>query len=485
MVALQNGKPRLRPWDKAAYGLGSTAEALVYTTTASFLLLFYNQVRGIEAGLVGTALAVGILVNAIFDPIVGSWSDRVRTKLGRRHPFLFASILPGALCYFALFNPPAALEGFAELAWLTCFNVALLQCMSLYHTPHMALGAEMSDDYLGRSSIMAYNTFFLWVGDTIGWVISFAWFFRATERYSNGALNPDNYFAFAGSFALLIIIFCAVSAISTMRFIPYLPQAKLDTPKFSLLEFWRDFLSALSNRNYVMLLIGMFFLALMQGVRGGLWLYSATFFWQIDNTQISLFAFGSFAGYLFGALAVTRLHARFDKRWTGMVAVIVYCIGPALPLALGWLGIMGPDTPGLLWILIAFSVLQHAPYSVMTTTVYSALADIADENEVKFGMRQEGILYAARTLFARVDQAIGTALAGWVLTIIAFPDQAMPGEVSQTVLYGLAGAFVLTTIPGLIGAIFYGMLRVTRKTYDDARAILKSRHAEEQLLLPD
>ncbi len=485
MVSLENGRPRLRPWDKAMYGLGSTAEAIVYTTTASFLLIFYNQVRGIEAGHVGTALAIGMVVNAVFDPLVGSWSDRVRTRLGRRHPFLFASILPGAICFFAVFNPPNGLSEVAELAWLTCFNVALLQCMSLYHTPHMALGGEMSDEYLGRSSIMAYNTFFLWVGDTLGWVLSFAWFFRATAEFTNGALDPTRYPAFAGFFALLIVIFCTASAWSTKRFIPFLPQAKADTPKFSPIEFWRDFVKALSNRNYVVLLIGMFFLSLMVGVRGGLWIYTASYFWQIDNTQISLFAIGSFIGYLFGALAVTRLHVRFDKRWTGMPAVIVYCIGPALPLTLGWLGIMGPETPGLLWILIAFSVLQHAPYSVMTTTVYSALADIADENEVKFGLRQEGILYAARTLFARVDQAIGTALAGWVLTIIAFPEQARPGEVSQTVLVSLAAAFVLTTIPGLIAAIFYGMLRVTRATYDDTRAILKSRQVEEELVPPN
>ena len=485
MFSLENGRPKLRPWDKAMYGLGSTAEAIVYTTTAAFLLLFYNQVRGIEAGHVSLALAAGMFVNAIFDPLVGSWSDRVRSRLGRRHPFLFASILPGAICFFAVFNPPHGLSEGWELTWLVCFNVALLQCMSLYHTPHMAMGGELSDDYLGRSSIMAYNTFFLWVGDTLGWVLSFAWIFRATTEFSQGALDPSRYPFFAGFFALLIVIFCTASAWSTKKYIPHLPQPKADTPKFSAIEFWRDFLKALSNRNYVMLLIGMFFLSMMVGVRGALWIYTASYFWQLDSTQISFFAIGSFAGYLFGAFAVTRLHDRFDKRWTGMLAVVVYCVGPAIPLALGWFGIMGPNTPGLLWILIAFSVLQHAPYSVLTTTVYSALADIADENEVKHGMRQEGILYSARTLFARVDQAIGTALAGWVLTIIAFPAKASPGEVSETVLMSLAAAFVLTTIPGLIAAIFYGMLRVTKATYDDTRAILKSRQVEEELVLPN
>ena len=53
------------------------------------------------------ALAAGLFVNAVFDPLVGSWSDRTRSNRGRRHPFMFASILPAALLFYAVFNPPA------------------------------------------------------------------------------------------------------------------------------------------------------------------------------------------------------------------------------------------------------------------------------------------------------------------------------------------------------------------------------------------
>ena len=148
---------------------------------------------------------------------------------------------------------------------------------------------------------------------------------------------------------------------------------------------------------------------------------------------------------------------------------------PAIPLALGYFGILSAQTPGLLWILIAFSLLQHAPYSVMTTTVYSALADITDENELRYGLRQEGALFATRTFFARVDQALGTALAGWVLAMIAFPAKAVPGQVPEAVLMGLAAAFVLSAVPGLVAAIFYGMLRVTRATHDATRQALSDR----------
>jgi Na+/melibiose symporter-like transporter len=464
--------PPITPRLKMAFGLGSTAEAIVLTTTSSFLLIFYNQVQGLNPAHVGVALSVGLMVNAVFDPLVGSWSDRTRSRFGRRHPFLFASILPGALCYFALFNPPSGMSEPALLAWLIFFNVVLMQAMTLFHTPHLALGGEMSDDYLERTSIMNYNTFFLWLGDTAGWLLSFGWFFKPAPGFPNGALDPSRWRPFAMAISSVIIFCLFVSSFVTKARIPFLKQAAEGAPSFGFMEWMRDMGRALTNRNYIVLLIGFFFLSLMQGVRGGLWLYGASYFWRLTNTQVSFFVIGSLSGYVFGAFVVKELHRRFDKRWTGTTALLIYSIGPAIPLALGYLGILTPATPGLLVILIAFSVLQHAPFSVMTTTVYSALADIADENELKYGLRQEGVLYSTRTFFGRVDQALGTALAGWVLAYIAFPAKATPGRVDETVLMGLAAAFVLSTLPGLVATIFFAMLRVTRGSYDETQAAL-------------
>ena len=476
--------PPITPRLKMAFGLGSTAEAVVITTTSSFLLIFYNQVRGLDPAHVGLALSLGLIVNAVFDPLVGSWSDRTRSRWGRRHPFLFASILPGAFCYFALFNPPDGMSETFQLGWLVFFNVVLMQAMTLFHTPHLALGGEMSSDYLERTSIMNYNTFFLWLGDTIGWLLSFAWFFKPAPGFPNGALDPSRWRPFSIAIGAMIIACLFISSFVTRTRIPYLPQATLNAPKFGLIEWFRDMGRVLTNRNYIVLLISFFFLTLMQGVRGGLWLYGATYFWQLTNNQVSFFVIGSLSGYVFGAFVVKELHRRFDKRWTGTLALLVYCVGPAIPLGLGYLGILTPQTPYLLPILIVFSVLQHAPFSVMTTTVYSALADIADENELKYGLRQEGVLYSTRTFFARVDQALGTALSGFVLAWIAFPAKAVPGQVDPSVLMGLAAAFVLSTIPGLAAVAFFGMLRVTRKSYDDTQAALVTKRIERATEVP-
>ena len=457
---------------KLAYGVGSMAEAVVISSATQFLLLFYNQVRGLPAQWVGLAIASGLFVNAFVDPLVGSWSDRTHSRLGRRHPFMFAAIVPVALTFFLLFNPPTAMPVWAQLAWLAGFNILLQQAITVFHTPHLAFGAELSTSYLERTRIMSYNTFFLWAGDTACWVASFGLFFGASANFPNGALDPSRYLPFSLTIATLVVVIlttCSFGMVSRIKWLPPLPR---DSERFSARAFLLDVRRALGNFNYLMLLLNLFFLSLMQGVRGGLWIYGATYYWRLRNEQIVFFAVGSLIGYAFGALVVTQLHRRLDKRWTGVGAVLAYAIGPTLPFVLGYFGFLRFDTPGLIVILIAFSLLQHLPYSLIATTLYSALADIADENELKYGVRQEGVLFSTQTFFGRIDQAVGSALAGLVLTLTAFPAHAVPGHIPQPVLDELAVAVILSVVPGLVSAWFVSRLRLSRDTYRATRAAL-------------
>ncbi len=460
---------------KLAYGVGSMAEAVVISSGTQFLLLFYNQVRGLPAQWVGLAIASGLFVNAFVDPLVGSWSDRTHSRLGRRHPFMFAAILPVATAFFLLFNPPVGVPAWVELAWLAGFNILLQQALTVFHTPHLAFGAELSTSYLERTRVMSYNTFFLWAGDTACWVASFGLFFGASPAFPNGALDPARYPPFSATIATLVVVILAVCSFGTAPRIKWLPPLSAAVERFSFGGFVADVRRALSNFNYVMLLLNLFALSLMQGVRGGLWIYGATYYWRLRNDQIVFFAVGSLIGYAFGSLIVTQLHRRLDKRWTGVGAVLAYTIGPALPFALGYVGWLRFDTPGLLVILIAFSLLQHLPYCLIATTTYSALADIADENELRHGVRQEGVLFSTQTFFGRIDQAIGSALAGLVLTLTAFPAHAVPGHVAPNVLRGVALAVMLSSLPGFASAWFISRLRLTRETYAATRAALDDR----------
>jgi hypothetical protein len=214
------------------------------------------------------------------------------------------------------------------------------------------------------------------------------------------------------------------------------------------------------------------------GIRIGLWLYTATFFWQLDNNQISLFVIGSSAAIcsrIRGEAFARALRQTLDGR--GRARILQH--RPALPWRSVFRGSQRPDTGHPVDPDRVLDASARAPYSLMITTVTSALADIADENELKYGVRQEGVLYATRTFFQRVDQALGTALAGWVLSTIAFPTNSKPGEVPNEILLALAAAFALSAIPGLIAGVFYAMLRVTRETYDETRTALDKRAADQ------
>ncbi|MET0272882.1 MAG: MFS transporter [Phenylobacterium sp.] len=457
---------RLTLKTKLAFGLGSAAETIALYAVSSYALLFYNQVLGVKAAWIGVAISVSLVFDALTEPVVGSWSDRTHSKLGRRHPWMYAAPIPIAICLFAIFSPPAGLDALGMAIWCGVSVSMLRQVMTFFHTPHLALGAELSPNYTERSKVMAYNSFFTWAGGASMTYIALTFFFPKTSQFHNGLLNPEPWSRFAGSMALGVIVILFASAWFTRDRIPFLPKPAADTPKFSAAEFFKDIGRAMTNANYVWLLIGYFFLSMMLGLREGLRLYVYSFYWEISSSDLRLFILGSFVGYAAAFAFAARMHGRFDKKATIIWSAVAYAVIPAVPIVMGQMGVLTPDTPNLLPILIAFAGLGYAAFSVLAISVMSALADVADENELKHGVRQEGILYSTRALAAKLDQAVGAALAGAVITLIAFPDKARPGQVPAEILHNLAlWDGVLAAIPGLIAAIFYGRYRITRTSY--------------------
>ena len=115
----------------------------------TFLLIYYNQVLGLDALTVSFAFFLALVVDAISDPIIGIWSDRTVSKYGRRHPFLYFSIIPFSLAYYFLLAGPAPGEiEKSELFWrLVLLLMTLRISMTLFEVPRGALAPELSKDY--------------------------------------------------------------------------------------------------------------------------------------------------------------------------------------------------------------------------------------------------------------------------------------------------------------------------------------------------
>lgn len=466
---------------RLSFGVGTAAEQICLYSVGLLSMLYYNQVLGLSATLAGLAPTIALVFDAISDPLMGSISDRFKAKKwGRRHPFMFFAPVPIALSFVAIFNPPDSLEGFGLFLWFMGFSVVLRTCMTIFHVPHLALGGELSSNYLERSKIMSYNMFFGWLGAAGTHFVALTFAFAATATYVNGLLNPDAYPVFSVIAAVIVVVILYSSAWFTRDQIPRLSQPAENQPAFSLSEFWSDIRAVLINRNYVFLLLGLFFLSIMLGTRSAFNLYMNTFYFEFLPAQIALFVFGSAFGYVGAFALTTQIHRLFDKRAAIVVGAVLLSIIPAMPVMLRMAGYF-PDN-GDVWLLplmISFSGFGGIALGILNISVMSAIADIADENELLYGRRQEGVLFAARTFFSKADMALGHFLAGIALDLIQFPVKSTPGEVDADVIYwlGLVDS-PITILPGLIAAGIYAGYRINKKRHTEIQAQLEVKRAD-------
>ena len=459
---------------KLAFGIGASGEAATNWIFNALTFFFYNQVLGLSASLAGAAVFIAILFDAVTDPLMGSISDRFHSRWGRRHPFMFAAPLPIVLAMYFIFFPPELLAGWTLFAWYTFFTVIMRGSLTLFVVPHLALGAELSDDYQERSKIMSYNNIFTYVG----WLFMhiFVWF----VIFPNFELGQRNQAAYTPIviYCMAIVAVCIfLSAWFTRDRIPTLKPPPDDGETFSFLRLLKDMKEAMTNRNYLYLLLGLFFLSMMIGTHETMSIYMATFFWELTPVQIGWLIMSNVIGYTIGFAIAEPLHRRFDKRATIVGSAIVLSVFWSSAVTLRLLGLAPENTTWeLVLFIIALGCFSSAGGSIINISVMSALADVADEHDLKSGRRQEGIYYSARTFFAKASNGVGHVVAGIALDLIEFPPNAVPGEVVAEKIFALGvvdGPFAM--VWGLIAAALYARYGITRAYHAQIQRQLRER----------
>ena len=468
---------RVPMWLKLVWGVGSAAETVIGVAFNAFNFFFYTNIVGISGTQAGLAITIALFFDAITDPLVGAWSDRLRSKWGRRHPLMFAAPIPVMLCLFFIYSPPEDTSNFGLFLWLTVLTVIMRSSMTLYHVPHLAIGAELSADYTERTRVMSINTLLGAVGGFGFAYIAYSYFFATTPEYENGMLNRDAYSTLAISAALSGGVVMLFSTIFTMPIIQKLPGVPKELPRFSFRTFIEDCKEAITNRNYLVLLLGYLLLSATLGTRDTIGLHMNTYYWELVPAQIRYFVLFGLVASVFAALITARLHQKFEKKpvlIAGVIALLVCATTPVILRSLNWF----PEnhTNELIMALMGFYLLTTTFGLILLITAMSALADIADEQELATGKRQEGIFYAARSFFAKASSGLGHLLAGIAIDVIDFPVNAEPGTIAEDTIFYLGiidGP--IAVIPGIIAVAFYVQYNLTRKRHSEIQALLKLR----------
>ena len=415
-----------------------------------------------------------MIFDAVSDPVMGSISDRWRSKLGRRHPFLYLSAIPLGLCFFAVYSPPVGLDQLGLFLWFTVFTIGLRISLTFYHVPHLALGAELSDDYKERSVIYAYNSIFMMIGGSIAYFASWTWFSSA----EGGVNEPTNFFAIGLFVGFLSCIVVLISAHFTRDQIPFLKKVTANLPPFSIKQLAIDISSCFQNRNYIWLLLGLLCISATNGVREAMGAYVNLFFWELEPGQLRYFALVTPLAFFIAFIITPKLNDRFDKVRTMVGGVTVLILAAVIPVSLRLLGFLPENHHPVIFPTLAFFIaIFYGAGAVLNISVMSALADVADDHELNTGKRQEGIFYSARTFVGKTTSAFGLLIGGIAIDAIGWPTGVTSADMVDTKTIFNLGLIdgPVAALPSLLAIYFYGRYNISKTKYLQIKAELNSR----------
>lgn len=466
---------------KLFFGLGEAGEGVKTAALETFLFFYYVQVVGLSGTLTGLALFVALLADGLGDPLVGAWSDRTRTRLGRRHPFLYAAPIPLAMALYGLFLPPAALPEVGMFLWLAGFAILARFAMTLYFVPHMALGAELSHDFDERVSIGGYRVLFGYIGRIVALALAFMVFFAAREGYANGQLDPTAYPPFALACGALVAAFVTISALGTQKAALRIAPA-VEPPAGAPRGMIASLGAAMASPSFRALYGALLVMYVYNGVQGALALHMNTYFWRLEPAQVQLVFYASLVGYIVGIPIARPAAGRFDKKPAYMAAIAGSCIVGSSPTILRLLGMFPTEANLVLPLLTGASFLAGLIGSIPVVLSAAMLADVADEYEHYHGGRAEGLFFGANAFCRKASLGLGGAAAGIVIDLIRFPAKVAPSDVPADALIRLGATYGPVMLIVLLGGLMImAPYNLSRRRHEGIMATLARRKADRDL----
>lgn len=465
---------RLRLSTLAVYGSGMLVQDSLALGLGTLLLFYLTVVCGLSGSAAGIALGFALVVDSFVDPLVGSISDNSRSRHGRRHPFMLAAAVPIAVGFGLLFSVPLGLTGAGLFVYALAMLMVVRIGLSFFQVPYIALGAELSDDYSERSTIVAARVLFTVVAGVSAAFLAYGVFLKGHD----GQLNRAAYSPFAWTCAGLVLAGAALATFGTMSSRHRLHAAPEGQGTSKLLA---EIIEVFNNRSFSILFSACLILFVGLGFAGSLALHANTYFWKLQPKQILLITLVISAGYFVGVFIAMALTRVLEKRWIAMIGIGLIGVAQLVPAALKVAGVI-PAGSEVMTLMMA-GICTGIGASCSLIGFQSMMADAADEHEQLFGARREGLYFAGISFSAKASSGIGALIAGLVLDLIQFPhglgaQSAMHAHIAAGTVLRLGllqgpGAAAITAVSVLVLLLY----RRGRSHHEEVRQILDERRA--------
>ncbi|MFT4518185.1 MAG: GPH family glycoside/pentoside/hexuronide:cation symporter [Halioglobus sp.] len=465
--------------EKWSYAIGNMPYAVKDAAFINFVVFYYTQVHGLSGSLAGLSMFIALIFDAVSDPVVGSWSDTIKTRWGRRHPMLLAGGLPMALLFLALFSPPEGLGESGIFIWLTVVAILLRTFLTIYFIPYSAMGAELSPDYDERTVIAKARVTMAWLAGMCLPTIAFVFIFTS-DGETDGRLIAENYDLYGIVSAILAAVTILFCAWGTRTVISRLPQSTAKDNSFTFAQTLVDARSALTNRNFRLAVGASLSFGMAGGVYSTLGLHLGTYFWEFTTDQLAGLIVPMAVATMLSFVLVGKLSKRYDKPALLKAACLGIGINALWFIGLRLLNILPENGHAIIyplqWLNTVFAVTCIV---VLQTVLISLIADILDEQELNTGLRQEGVFFAANSFVQKATTGVGALVAGIIVDIAGIAAGSEPGEVGPESL-AILGWFTMIVIVTLafIAFLFARRISLSRVEHEAVTAALgKKREA--------
>ena len=464
----------------AAYGVGELVQAVVTIGLYSLLLFYYQQVVGLSGTLTGLALGIALFFDAVTDPVVGSLSDRIPGRHGRRHPVMAGAAAPIAIAFFLLFNPPEGLTAVGSFVWLTVFAVLVRTALTFFVIPHLALGAEMAPDYLQRSTLYSFGSLIGGIGGALFGFAVYWVFFPTTDEFNPGLLNADGYSYFTLTAGVILVGAIGLCVFGTAGEIPNLKTPE-STTRLSFINIVRDVRDVFRDRDFLVIFAGFMLWYLFGYIESVGSPFMNLHFWGLQTEELAYFGVVTLFGLPVAFALVPWITRTFDKRNTMIGSSLAYLLLPNIPICLRLLDVPWyPDnsSPWILYINLSIAFVNASTGTIAAITYSSIYADLSDSHEYRTHHRREGAIFAARSFSGKAAGAFGLVIGGAILDLIAFPENAPYGAVPDDVVWNL-GFFVgpATSVFSAAGIGLFLLYRLDKARHAEIARTLEARRA--------
>ena len=452
---LNNTKGKVPFISKLAYGFGDVGCNFSWSFVVSFLMIFYTDVFGISMAAVATLMLVSRFWDAFNDPLIGSLSDRTKSRWGRYRPWLLFGAPITALVLLLCFWAHPDMDYTGKIIYMSITYGLLVLGYTCVNLPYGTLCGAMTQNIDERAQINTSRSVAAMIAIGVINIITVP----LVKYCGDGTLSSARGFISVAAIYGLIFTFCHWFCFAKTKEMVKVEISSKAVPVSDQLK------AVVKNKPFLMAVVGQLLFGFILYGRNADLIY---YFKYVEGNE-DLFSF--FSGVIVVPSIIGAALFPLIFKWTGNKGWAASVFSVLMGISMVALYFFSPNESPVLFYI--FAVLAQFFFSGFNTAIYAIIPDCVEYGEWKTGIRNDGFQYSFISLANKIGMALGTSLLALVMGWAGYEANV---EQSETVKEVIHHAF--STVPGILWIITAGIMlfyRLGRKEYNKIIEELESR----------